>query len=214
VGHKREAPKIRRLLEDLGYEPNRRFNGLYGDKRLLFYDNHNGRQVDVFLDVFEMCHTINLKERLDLDPVTISLADLLFTKLQIVEINEKDIKDIIAILRDHDLLDRDGPEVINVEYLAELCAEDWCIHRTLTENLSKVEFFLEKWSLEDDVAKDVLGKLNRLQSFIEEKPKTLRWRMRAKIGDKLRWYEPVEDAVRARMGSPVEPDGLSKDPEG
>ncbi len=196
VGHKRDARRIRELLERLGYEGNKRFNALNGDKRLLFYDNQNGRQLDVFLDVFEMCHSIQLGKRLTLEPVTIPLADLLFTKLQIVQLNEKDVKDIISLLRDHTLADDDGPEAINVRYLANLCGDDWGIYRTFTENLTKVRYFLHTLDMEPEDRAVVKEGLELLSHRIEEAPRSLRWRMRARVGDRVRWYEPVEDAVR------------------
>ncbi len=196
VGHKKDARRIRELLVGLGYEGNKRFNALYGDKRLLFYDTGNERQIDVFLDVFEMCHSLYLGDRLTIDPITIPLADLLFTKLQIVQINEKDVKDIIALVRDHTLAEEDGPEAINVRYLADLCANDWGIYRTFTENLKKVLYFVDKWDLAPDDKANVREKLETMQRRIEEAPKTLRWRMRARVGERVRWYEPVEDAVR------------------
>ncbi len=205
VAHKEDARRIREFLEGQGYEPNRRFNGLYGDKRLLFYDNPNNRQIDVFLDVFEMCHKLNLRKRLELEPITIPLADLVFTKLQIVEINEKDIKDIMALLRDHELGEEDGGETINAAYLAQLCAEDWGVYRTFTQNIEKLGFFLDKYDLEPAAREDIRRKAEALELRIKAVPKTMRWRMRARVGDKMRWYEPVEDAVR---------DGVKLKPEG
>lgn len=210
VAHKEDARRIREFLEGQGYEPNRRFNGLYGDKRLLFYDNPNNRQIDVFLDVFEMCHKLNLRKRLELEPITIPLADLLFTKLQIVEINEKDIKDIMALLRDHALGDKDGGETINAAYLAKLASEDWGIYKTFTQNISKLKYFLERYDLEPAAKEDIRGKLNTLAGLLEATPKTLGWRVRARVGERVRWYEPVEDAVREAI-KPKAPDAGGKE---
>lgn len=207
VGHKKDARRIKELLVSLGYEGNKRFNALYGDKRLLFYDLQNERQIDVFLDVFEMCHYLYLGDRLILEPITIPLADLLFTKLQIVQINEKDVKDIIALVRDHSLAEEDGPEAINVRYLADLSSNDWGIYRTFKENLTKVLFFVEKWDLGPEDKAIVRGKLEALLRRIEEAPKSLRWRMRARVGERVRWYEPVEDAVREAVKLPPQNPG-------
>src|SRR5437879_8205410 len=99
-GHDRQ---LKRLLEELGYTPNRSFNNLHGDRRLLFYDERNARQLDVFIGTFRMCHTLELDGRLSLHPQTLAPADLLLTKLQIVKINTKDISDAQALLLEHQL---------------------------------------------------------------------------------------------------------------
>ncbi len=99
-----QGQSIRKLFRDLGYKPNQRFNALQGETRLIFEDPESERRVDIFLDVFHMCHTLHIGKRLALDDYTIPITDLLLTKLQIVEINEKDVRDIIAILRDHEVV--------------------------------------------------------------------------------------------------------------
>ena len=102
MGRRRDTAKINQLFKELGYRPRERFNALQGS-RLIFNDLKNQRRVDVFLDVFQMCHKFDFRDRLALEPKTIPLSDLLSTKLQIVEINEKDVKDIFAILLDHEV---------------------------------------------------------------------------------------------------------------
>src|SRR5256886_7569394 len=127
-GRGKQGREIRKLFLDLGYEPNQRFNALHGATRLIFEDGKNQMVVDIFLDVFRMCHTLHLGDRLSLDDYTIPISDLLLTKLQVVEINEKDIRDLIAILKDHDLVDQIAPgdkEVIDAGYISSLCADDW-----------------------------------------------------------------------------------------
>ena len=71
---------------------------MHGARRLLFYDEPNRRQVDVFVGTFEMCHTLPVADRLDVEPLTLPAADLLMTKLQIVRLNEKDRNDAYALL--------------------------------------------------------------------------------------------------------------------
>ncbi|MFQ6001868.1 MAG: hypothetical protein ACE5LG_09425, partial [Anaerolineae bacterium] len=100
VGYRSQREEISRLLEDLGYEPNRRFNALQGHRRLLFENPELGFDVDVFLDVFPMCHELNFLHRLELDEYTVPVADLLLSKLQVVQLNEKDIKDTYALIED------------------------------------------------------------------------------------------------------------------
>ena len=114
-GRGKQGREIRKLFLDLGYEPNQRFNALHGVTRLIFEDAKNQRVVDIFLDVFRMCHTLHLGDRLSLDDYTIPISDLLLTKLQVVEINEKDIRDLIVILKDHDVGVQTVMEFDNIE---------------------------------------------------------------------------------------------------
>src|SRR5918998_5053127 len=124
-----------RFFKALGYEPHVRFNSMYGQERLLFFDRQHDRQVDILVGTFRMSHEIRLGKRLDMEPVTIPLAELLLTKLQIIELNEKDVRDALALLHDHPVADVDGDSV-NCGHIAGLCAADWGLWRTFTANLS------------------------------------------------------------------------------
>src|SRR5207247_4413147 len=97
-----------RFFRDLGYEPHVSFNALNSKERLLFFDEAHGRQVDVFVGSFRMCHQIPLEKRLEVDETSIPLAELLLTKLQVIELNEKTVGDTVAILHDSDLGSEDG----------------------------------------------------------------------------------------------------------
>src|SRR5438132_6165945 len=136
IGHARQSAEIRRLFGELGYLPRERFNAMHGGRRLIFNYPARRRRVDVFLDVFEMCHKFDLKRRMEIDRQTIPLADLLATKLQIIQTNEKDVRDIICMLIDHEVGDTDLREMVNGEYLAKLCGEDWGIYKTFTMKLA------------------------------------------------------------------------------
>src|SRR5712692_8084606 len=164
-GRGKQGREIRKLFLDLGYEPNQRFNALHGATRLIFEDANNQRVVDIFLDVFRMCHTLHFGNRLTLDDNTITISDLLLTKLQVVEINEKDIRDLIAILKDHDVVDdiaSGDKEVIDVGYITRLCAEDWVLCKTISLTLRKLLTFLPKYEI-DAKAKQVLEtRINKL----------------------------------------------------
>src|SRR5919201_32927 len=129
--------KVSQFLTAQGYEPNRTFNAMHGAHRLLFYDDPRGRQVDIFVGTFEMCHTLPLTERLLLEPVTLPLAELVMTKLQIVKLNTKDQSDLYALLLTHDVADHDD-EMINARRIAELCAKDWGLYRTFQLNLERL----------------------------------------------------------------------------
>jgi len=194
IGHERQSSEIKRLFVELGYLPRERFNAMHGGRRLLFHAPAQQRRVDVFLDVFEMCHRFDLKRRMEIDRQTIPLADLLATKLQIIQTNEKDVRDIICIMMDHEVGDSDAQETINEEYLARLCSEDWGIYKTFTMKLAMLGLVAEKWEMNEDERAVVIKRIGQLQEAIERAPKSLAWRVRAAIGERVRWYElPEED---------------------
>lgn len=195
---------MKELFTDLGYAPRDVFNALHGDTRLIFNDIENGRRVDIFLDIFEMCHRFDLRERLLIDRYTIPLADLLATKLQVVEITEREYRDIISLLHDHDVGDSDTYETINGRYLAQLCAGDWGIYKTFTINLSNVLLAVAQYQLDDEYQQVVRKRLQDLQTRIENVPKTMRWKIRANIGEKVQWYELPEkdkEVIDSRISS-------------
>jgi len=202
IGHRKETAKIKQLFGELGYRPRERFNALHGS-RLIFNDIKNQRRVDVFLDVFQMCHKFDFKDRMGLEPRTLPVSDLLATKLQIVEINEKDIKDILALLLDHDISAAEVPDGINAAYIAKLCAEDWGMYRTFTVNLAKIAEYAGGSGLDDEQRKRVSGRAESLKSSIEAMPKSMGWKMRARVGDRKRWYElPEADQEVVDSGNP------------
>lgn len=178
------------LMTSLGYAGDREFNMLHGHRRLFFWDEENQRQVDVFVDEANLCHRIDLRPRLSLAPLTVSLADLTVLKLQVVETNEKDYLDICAIFADHGLTaDESG---VNGAYIAELSAGDWGLWRTLGMVAERSrQFALE---LPDfDAGELVAGRLEALQSELADVPKTRRWKLRARVGEKKRWYTIPEE---------------------
>ena len=194
VGHEKQSKAINDFFVQMGYQPRPRFNALMGRKRLIFNDLVNQRRVDIFLDVFEMCHRFNFTERIGLEPLTLPLADLVATKLQIVQINEKDLKDLTALFLDHDVGLGDG-EVINGPYLARLCSTDWGTYNTFTKNLSKLGTFIAGLGLTTQEKDAATARIGKLANMIEREPKSLAWRMRARVGEKLPWYElPEADA--------------------
>ena len=192
MGLRRQSRGMKKLFTDLGYTPRDLFNRLHGDTRMIFNDIANGRRVDLFLDVFEMCHKLDLKDRLTINTPTIPLADLLFTKLQVIEITEREYRDVISLVHDHEIGDSDSPETINGQYLSKLCAEDWGIYKTLTTNIVNILNALPNYELESNDQEFVTKRLQELQTRIENTPKSMKWKMRAKIGEKRQWYELPE----------------------
>ncbi len=193
AGFKKQGRVIRKLFSTLGYSPNDMFNAIRGGSRLMFFDLQNKRRVDLFLDSFEMCHKIDLRDRLTIDPLTIPLADMLATKLQVFQTNEKDIKDIVTILLDHDVGNSDKPDMINGPYLAKLCADDWGVYKTFRMVIGKTLVLIDTFNLTTTQKGTVKARLKQISDLIEAQPKSFSWNMRAKIGEKKAWYKLPED---------------------
>jgi len=191
----RQGQAVEMLLIQLGYTPNKSFNLLNGDARLLFHDEAHGRQVDVFVGTFAMCHRLPLAERLTVEPLTLPLAELLLTKLQIVEINEKDFRDVTALLLDHPLGTTDE-ETINVVRIAELCGKDWGLWKTMNINLHKLRSFVLDQNFRDDAKHTITLHIDELLVTLDDAPKSLKWKTRAAIGERLPWYELPEEVKR------------------
>lgn len=190
AGRRHDSGSIVDLMARLGYRPNHQFNTLHGSSRLFFWDETNGRQVDVFLDTFQMCHRIDLSRRVEMQGDTLPLADLLLTKLQVVETNEKDLKDISAILADHEFSDDDTG--INIPYLATLTAKDWGLWKTVSIVAERADGYVtgaDGFDHRDRVRRQVRGLLERLA----REPKTRSWRIRDRVGERMRWYELPEE---------------------
>jgi hypothetical protein len=179
------ADVVESLFQDLGYEPNWTFNRLHkGEGRVMFFDRRNERRVDVFLDRVSMCHELQLAERLTIDFPTVSLADLLLTKLQVFEITAKDLIDIEALLIEHPVGHGDE-ETIDLERVASVCSSDWGWYRTVKGNLQRL--------ITGDHQRDSSQRASRLMKHIDEVPKGRRWKLRARLGERVPWYQLPED---------------------
>lgn len=193
VAYSKQVGQVEKFIIESGYETRPPSIASLAARRRIFYDKKNGITVDVFLDKLEMCHDIDFKGRLEADYPTIPLAEMLLEKLQIVQINEKDVKDVIVLLREHDISDKDL-EAINAKYIAKLLSDDWGFYYTATMNLNRIKSLLDHYiELVEDDKKYIEGRIDNLLKIIEEEPKSLRWKMRAKIGTKKQWYKKVEE---------------------
>jgi hypothetical protein len=178
--HKRP---LEQFLAAIGYAPAKEFNALHGRTRLLFADPVNHRPLDVIVDSFEMCHSLDLRSRLGVDETTLPTADLLLMKLQVVETNERDLQDAVALLLDGD---------VDADRVAAVLAADWGWWRTATEVLGKVAGYAAGLA-DPALASRAAGQIERLRDRIDSEPKGLRWRARAKVGDRARWYQLPEE---------------------
>jgi hypothetical protein len=188
---------IEDFFKKSGYTADRTLNTLYGDRRQLYFDEINHRQVDILIDTFEMCHQIPLSKRLKMDPLTLPLCELILTKMQIVEMNRKDVLDVCALLLDHDLGNTDG-EWINQSILHTLCGDDWGLCTTVSDNLKMISDMLTTGGipLSSGVKEIVIGRLNAILEDLRSCPKTTRWKMRSIMGKRITWYEEVEEVRR------------------
>ncbi|HET9197869.1 MAG TPA: hypothetical protein VFN92_06410 [Solirubrobacterales bacterium] len=178
------------LLESLGYAADREFNTLHGHRRLYFFDERNRRQVDVFVDEANLCHRIDLRDRLELVPLTLSAADLTVLKLQVVETNQKDYLDICAIFADHEL--GDGKSGIDTVHIAALAGADWGLWRTMGMVADRSARFARELP-GFDAGQRVAERLEALKSNLDSAPKSRGWKLRARLGDRKRWYELPEE---------------------
>jgi hypothetical protein len=180
VTGRRDVKRLTAVLQERGYEAETRFNAMHGDRRLIFHGPAG--KLDVFVDRFEMCHRLELGSRLALDSPTIPVTDLLVTKLQVVELNEKDARDIAELLRHHELGAGEGDH-FDAERLGALVGDDWGLWRTLTGTLARLP------ALVPDVGEQAAA----VRRALDDAPKGRRWRMRARVGERKRWYELPED---------------------
>ncbi|MEA2248995.1 MAG: hypothetical protein QOH46_3524 [Solirubrobacteraceae bacterium] len=191
AGRRKDHRLIVSLLQELGYVEDVEFNALNCDRRLLLRDPVSSRPVDVFLDEAELCHKIDLRERVALPGPALSPADLLLMKLQVFETTRKDLTDILAILVDHPMAPAGGSGV-DVDHLARLAAKDWGLWRTTTMVARRAaEFATELEGFEH--ASVVEDRVDEYLAALDAVPKSRAWRLRHRVGDKKRWYELPEE---------------------
>ncbi len=199
MGLSKQFTQIKALMSELGYESRRLGFGLTTSqhwKRGFYQSTKSGLNIDFFYDKLEMCHTIDLAKRLSVDYPTIPIADIVLEKMQIVQINEKDLKDTMVLLREHDVGSTDK-ETVNAKYIADLVARDWGFYYTVTTNLNKVRDLLNAYPiLTSDDREDIASKVSILLEHIDREPKSMSWKMRAKIGPRQKWYKDVEEIFR------------------
>lgn len=195
VALSRQWDAIIGLLTSLGYSFDERRAMLHGHDRVIFF-HPNGLRVDVFFDRLDMCHVVDLRDRMTVDQDTISLADLLLEKMQIVRITDKDIIDTIVLFLEHPVTSTD--EGINADYVARRLAYDWGFYYTATTNLQRIrdEFVNHYDTLGDSDRQMVRDRVEQVLGRIEAEPKTLQWKMRARIGTSVKWYKDVGELVR------------------
>jgi len=180
-----------RLFEELGYVGDRRFNLTHGHVRMMFDHPEHGH-LDVFVGDFVMCHTLKLRDRLTVHDETLAPSDLLLTKLQVADLTLKDVQDVAALLATVPLSDDESG--VRLAYIGGLLASDWGWWRTVTENLWIVRERLDRLDLPQDVISVIAERIDELAAAIETAPKSKRWRLRSRVGDRVPWREEPESA--------------------
>jgi hypothetical protein len=195
AGYKRQGSEICSLMSKLGYELNRKM--LIHEGRYFFSNAQTKMKADVFLDKLEMCHTINFPGRLEQDYPTVPLEELLLEKLQIVNIESKDIIDVMMLLSDHDV-GSDKSDTIDKAYLAKLLADDWGFYYTATTNLSKISKAVTQMAeIEASDKQRIAKNIESIRAEVEAYPKSLAWRLRARVGARTKWYREVSSPTGA-----------------
>ena len=190
--------KLEPFFEAMGYSPDKQFNLLNGMRRQIYHQENSDRRIDILVGDFELCHKLPLEgQRLEVDPMTIPLAELMLSKAQIVQLNRKDAMDILSLLLNNDLgTDNEGK--IGLDRIAQLCSRDWGLYKTVSMNLDRVEELLstDEFRLPVDDRTLILSRIREIRNAIDAAPKTLAWQLRDKVGTRLRWYEEVEEVDR------------------
>jgi hypothetical protein len=206
VTSSRDRAAFFQLLEAEGYTPDRQHNALFGRKQGYFVDVPRKRPVDVLVDTLEMCHRLDFSDRLALSTPTLPVADLLLSKLQVVKINRKDVLDALVLLAEHPLRDDDGARqategagAINVRRIVSVTSNDWGWWRTVTGNLDKLGQYLEvelqpgDLEVGREIRYDPAAQVSALRAAIDAAPKSTRWRLRARVGERVPWYAEPEE---------------------
>jgi hypothetical protein len=189
-------PALIQLLTERGYLPDKTFNALYGNKQLYFADPATSRAVDVLIDKLEMCHTLDFSPRISRMAYTLGPLDLLLSKLQIVELNEKDADDCLQLLVTYPIAGTE-PAAFDEGAFATLLGDDWGWWRTVTNNLKTLRTLLESGQRAAIAGGylDPLEQIARLERSAEQAPKSRRWKLRARVGERVRWYENPEETA-------------------
>ena len=182
------SAQLKAFLLAQGYLPDQFFNALHGATRLYFQAPDGRWSIDVVVDELAMSHKLDLRGRLNGPDLTLSLADLLLTKLQVWEINRKDLGDVLCLLADHPV----GGDGIDPGRIAAVLGADWGFCHTVERNLDSIA---NLWAGEPLAGAkfDVASQVSGLKAMIEQAPKSFAWRARARVGERVRWYETPEE---------------------
>jgi len=193
----KERKKVAAYLEESGCEGDRRFNNLNGDRQM-YFTAPSGRPVDVMVDRLTMCHTLDLRPSFGRLPLTVDAIDVLLSKLQIVELNEKDAHDIVHLLSGLPVTEGASTgAVLDAGRFCQLVGADWGWWRTVTKNLEKLPSLIadNPGLVPPNPPADPVAQAARLLELAQQAPKSVKWRLRSNVGERVRWYELPEEVA-------------------
>ncbi len=186
--------KMKEFFEEMGYEKRPTTMSSAATQRQIFFHPKGWFYVDVFYDkLLAANHPLDFRARLELDSPTITPTDMLLEKLQIVFPDEKDVKDLLLLVRAHEISLQEENNKVNAKFIAVKLASDWGFWYTVTTNLNGLKNYVEAaQNLTDEEKQDLISKVRALHEAIGLEPKSAGWKMRSVIGTKRKWYNPVE----------------------
>ncbi len=207
MGYARQSRDISLILDRLGFVPDSMINGLFGDRRLIYYEKEDKFHIDIFLDKLEFSHDVLFGRRpgdgrLELDYPTITLTDIVLEKLQIHKIGRKDLVDLLILFLGHGVkVDASGDkESVDAGYIANLVADDWGFWYESIENLAKTRQILRNFTeasrIDPSQATRIEERIKALEAALQGVPKGRHWEKRSKVGTSKPWYRDVEEVVR------------------
>lgn len=210
VGARRQTKALIAALAAQGYEENRHVRLASAGAELQAYRPcrhgsggraaHPDDRIDVYLDAFRLHHELPLRRRLRLEPYTVPLADVLLAKLLRRRLTETDVRDVIVLLKDVALEPQESPGVVGLRYWGQATARDWGLYHDVAANLELVRAGALAAGLAPAEAARVEAAVRALEDAMRRARKGLRWRARALIGERLPWYDVVDDDDAARIG--------------
>ena len=194
ISYMKHRDKAKKIFEALSYSRRKTTLSTSATQRQIYFHPKGWFHVDVFFDkLLAANHPIDFRNRLELDSPTATPTDLLLEKAQIVFPGDKDVKDMMLLLRAHEIAAQEEQNKINGEYIAQILSSNWGFWYTLTTNLRRLkEYSTAVEALSTDERQDLASKADLLLKMIDEEPKNTGWRMRSAIGTKKQWYNPVE----------------------
>jgi hypothetical protein len=222
IGLRKQSKDIPGLFVALGFKENIHVRMATSNRQLQFYKKcdhpdaelhyfiHPDDHVDVFLDAFHMDHEVPMEQRLEIEDYTISLSDVLLTKLQAAHMDDKDERDIVSLLGQAPLGETDERGVVNAAYIARVCAGEWGLWYDVLAGIGHMrEVAAARDDLDPAMVQRVLASLDHLEAAIEAQPKTTKWKLRAKVGTRKQWHDLVEEQEGEDHGPPIPPAGPS-----
>ena len=205
AAYSRERGQVRGLLQELGFAVNQHALMMHGNSRMIFDNAQKGYSIDVFFDRLRFSHDVEFgrgpqEGRLGLHPLTLPPADLVLEKLQIHEINEKDLKDLVLLFAANSIGNNEGESVINGKHIAFILSSDWEFWHEAKLNLEKLQKFLASYvdekRVDVEVGKSIRARLEELVKLIDVEPKSKDWQKRSKAGPQKKWWRDVEERSR------------------